>query len=1101
MISDISSVDRSPVGLLAEEFAERLRRGERPSLTEYTSRYPEHADEIRELFPALAMMEQFKPEPSERSGTSDEAPVGAGRVPGRLGDFRILREVGRGGMGVVYEAEQESLGRHVALKILLGHALNTPQSVLRFRREAKSAARLHHTNIVPVFGVGEQDGAQYYVMQFIHGRGLDEVIQELKQFRPTNLTLQPDATRKERQWDRPGGNTSAADLAFALATGLFAAPVSAPDDEASDAAVAPAGAFGRNASLVATTEDISEFDADRGPQPGARGKLSTNRPRIPDDHTGTNHAIAASEIGSFSGVSRHYWREVARVGVQVARALEFAHTQGILHRDIKPSNLLIDLQGAVWVADFGLAKAIADGDLTHTDDIVGTLRYMAPERFRGDSHPESDVYSLGATLYELLTLRPAIKAADRASMIDHVLHTDPPPPRSLDARIPRDLETIVVKAMAKHPADRYSSARALAEDLDRFLQGCTILARRSGVSERLWRWSRRNPVVAVLGALVFALTMTLATSSTVGLLRLRKSYNLVQVERSRAEDNFKEARLAVDDSFTRISESLLLDAPGVQPLRKQLLEGALKFYRGFVQRLGGRAEVRAELAAALDRVARITAEIGSKQEALGYQRQARAIYESLLAAHPSDARLERQLARSIAAIAALHGEIGRPEEAVSLYHEAMKFQRALVAADAETQDELAASESGLGWVLEPLARPDDAIAAYQRAAAIRERLIGAFPESAKLQDNLAQDYRRAARLKSRRGHDDEALALYSRSIAMREALVKAHPEVALYRVGLAGTYTAAGITQRRLKRVAAAIGSYQKARGLLEALVSANPSVAEHRFELAAVLNSLANIEHTAGRADAALRIHRQALELRESLVDANPRVVRYQYSMAASYNAIGEILCEVHRHDESIQTLERLKDRMQQALAVDPKNADARFWLSCAWNNIGDDLMCMGQPARRLSAMHAAVEHGDRALAEGPKSKSRMLFVGTVYLDLAAALRDLGRPAQAAATLWEHRALLEGDPDHLYRLACGLSQCVPLVARDRTVLTSEERAERGKYGDWALDALRQAIVAGYRDASRMSTDADLDPIRERDVFRDLVADLVFPSDPFAQPR
>src|SRR5437764_3006492 len=175
------SADRNPVERLAEEFAERFRNGERPSLTEYADRYPELADEIRELFPALVVMEQLRPDEADRTGSFQGAPIGAAPTLERLGDYVILREVGRGGMGVVYEAEQESLGRHVALKVLPGNALLNPATVLRFRREARSAARLHHTNIVPVFGVGEHDGVHYYVMQFIYGRGLDEVIRELKQ--------------------------------------------------------------------------------------------------------------------------------------------------------------------------------------------------------------------------------------------------------------------------------------------------------------------------------------------------------------------------------------------------------------------------------------------------------------------------------------------------------------------------------------------------------------------------------------------------------------------------------------------------------------------------------------------------------------------------------------------------------------------------------------------------------------------------------------------------------------------------------------------------------------------------------------------------------
>jgi serine/threonine protein kinase len=179
-----SSTDRNPLEKLAEEFVDRYRRGERPALTEYTNRYPALAAEIRDLFPTLLMMEDVRPDHQDPSaGGAETIPVHQGKKLERLGDYRILREVARGGMGIVYEAEQESLGRHVALKVLPRHALLDPRRLQRFRREAKSAARLHHTNIVPVFGVGEEDGLHYYVMQFIPGQGLDQVIEELKRLR------------------------------------------------------------------------------------------------------------------------------------------------------------------------------------------------------------------------------------------------------------------------------------------------------------------------------------------------------------------------------------------------------------------------------------------------------------------------------------------------------------------------------------------------------------------------------------------------------------------------------------------------------------------------------------------------------------------------------------------------------------------------------------------------------------------------------------------------------------------------------------------------------------------------------------------------------
>src|SRR5206468_10509589 len=213
-----SSGDRNPVEELAEEFLARFRRGERPALSEYTGKYPELAGDIRELFPALVMLEEARPPVVPSTDAAGAQTEGTLAPPlERLGDYRVLREVGRGGMGVVYEAEQESLGRHVALKVLPRHALLDGRHLQRFKREARAAARLHHTNIVPVHGVGEQDGLHYYVMQFIPGQGLDQVLAELRRLRRDRRPADAAAAPGERV-----GAASAAAVARSLLTGQFA---------------------------------------------------------------------------------------------------------------------------------------------------------------------------------------------------------------------------------------------------------------------------------------------------------------------------------------------------------------------------------------------------------------------------------------------------------------------------------------------------------------------------------------------------------------------------------------------------------------------------------------------------------------------------------------------------------------------------------------------------------------------------------------------------------------------------------------------------------------------------------------------------------------
>ncbi|HEV3165388.1 MAG TPA: serine/threonine-protein kinase, partial [Isosphaeraceae bacterium] len=521
-----SSDERNPVEVLAEEFLDRKRHGETPSLREYIERYPDLANEIRDLFPALLMMEDL----GEGSGGSTESLAGDGAVTvaprlQRLGDYRILSQIGRGGMGVVYEAEQESLGRRVALKVLSAGALSDPQQVRRFEREARAAARLHHTNIVPVFGVGQQNGHHYYVMQFIAGLGLDLVLHDLRRLRHSKASPEvppaPEPARQnglepvDVQAARSRLRLTAGDVARSLVTGQFAEDEPIPVGKT----VTEAG----SARPAVAAEDRSRADSSSVVQPGS------------------------SDLSALSDSDRRYYQGIARIGVQVAEALDYANRQGVLHRDIKPSNLLLDNRGNVWVADFGLAKTAEAEDLTRTGDILGTIRYMAPERFERTCDARSDVYSLGLTLYELVALRPAYQAADQHSLIERVLHEQPARLKKVAPTVPRDLDTIIAKAMAREPAARYATAAALAEDLRRFVEDRPIRARRVSSAERFWRWCKRNPSLAGLST---ALLLSLVSGTVVALVFAARATR----EAGRANNLANERAKSLRESNLRVAD-------------------------------------------------------------------------------------------------------------------------------------------------------------------------------------------------------------------------------------------------------------------------------------------------------------------------------------------------------------------------------------------------------------------------------------------------------------------------------------------------------------------------------------------------------------------
>ncbi len=350
----------------------------------------------------------------------------------------------------------------MALKVLPGKLAGDAKSRARFDREARAAARMHHTNIVPVFDVGQDDGYTFYAMQMIHGQGLDVVIDDLKQLRDQSASPAPAA-----DGDDDGKAPGKPSLAASLILGRF---------EQED--LAAGSSSDSQASLGEETEHYQGSTPSSAVLPGQ------------------------SDLSSAQSNRRAYYRSIAQIGLQTASALSYAHARGVVHRDIKPSNLLLDAAGVVWVTDFGLAKT-ADLGVTQTGDILGTIRYMSPERFRGQCDARADVYGLGMTLYELLLLKPAFASPDRVALIEQIRHVEPRSPRSIDTRLPRDLETIVLKSIDKDPKRRYQSADELVEDLQHFVAGEPIKARRIWLAERLARWIARNPAVASLLAAVF----------------------------------------------------------------------------------------------------------------------------------------------------------------------------------------------------------------------------------------------------------------------------------------------------------------------------------------------------------------------------------------------------------------------------------------------------------------------------------------------------------------------------------------------------------------------------------------------------------------------
>jgi WD40 repeat protein/serine/threonine protein kinase len=453
---------------LLNDALEALQAGRSDDVDALLAQWPQYANELQALVSVMQTCAHIS-RASEAGASSASGTAIDSAELGTLGDFVIHRELGRGGMGIVYEAHQLSLRRRVALKVLPFAGVLDGRQLQRFQNEAQAAALLHHSHIVPVYGVGCERGVHYYAMQLIKGPTLAQVIRNL---------------RSQAGLERPPAG---------LAT-------NAPRTEVRDGEAAPA-----------TPRAPSTFDELGDGPPRDR--------REPAGSTAPHSVLSASS----NHRSSSFVRAAVQLGLEVAEALDYAHSEGVLHRDIKPGNLLLDERGRVWVTDFGLARIEADPGLTRTGDIVGTLRYMCPEQAlaqRVAIDGRADVYSLGATLYELLTLEPVFDGDDRGTLLRQIAFDEPRPPRQRERTLPVELETILLKTLAKQPADRYATAGALAEDLRRFLDHRPILAQRPSWWDRGAKWALRNR--SVVATAFVGLLITVVTLAAAGLMIWRE---------------------------------------------------------------------------------------------------------------------------------------------------------------------------------------------------------------------------------------------------------------------------------------------------------------------------------------------------------------------------------------------------------------------------------------------------------------------------------------------------------------------------------------------------------------------------------------------------
>ncbi|MCK5174439.1 MAG: serine/threonine protein kinase, partial [Planctomycetes bacterium] len=677
-----------------------------------------------------------------------------------------------------------------------------------------------------------------------------------------------------------------------------------------------------------------------------------------------------------------------KIGLQVADALAHAHSRGILHQDIKPANLLIDYHNIVYVTDFGLAKAVQAGDATQTAGITGTLRYISPEQFQGRTDARSDIYGLGLTLYELLALRPAYEGPDRNTLINRINTSDPVRLGKLNRRIPRDLETIVQKAIARNPDNRYQYVREFGEDLKCFLEDRPIRARRVGSIERFWRWSRRNPAIASLTAATMFLIVLAAIVATTGYINTNRALIGQEIERERAQANADLAMKALNRMFERFNPNQITAVSGLTvdkgegitmliptpPVLSgevaELLKDMLTFYRRIANAEPYDHALRQRIARANERVGSIRQLLGLHNlAASSYKRaiyiyrmrygdlgqedsfmlESARIYNSLGQLYLSTGSRNDACVAHLEALRALQPNAGTISDRPAIRYELARTHYLLGSGgyddlDAssldEGQDSTSAGESSRPGQLSPVTINRLELEARQREPDVHLQTAIEIMEGLLAEDADNPDYHLITALCHRnmssmfsQGDPYVAGGSLTTATVILEKLVVDHPEMPDYRYHLAETYATFDLKEDLSE------SSYQviedrlnKALAISEGLSAEYPDIPHYTVSQAHIYHHTGTIMQRTLRWDEAERNYQKSARLYKALVGRFPDTVSYKVRLAAFRLTLANLLVRDQRLAEvrsilkdSIKMLSEIPSSSSNRQAVDELLAQTR--------------------------------------------------------------------------------------------------------------------------------------------------------------------------------
>jgi serine/threonine protein kinase/tetratricopeptide (TPR) repeat protein len=990
--------------------------------------------------------------------TVDE-PISEG--PGSvIGPYKLMEQIGEGGMGLVFVAEQQQpIRRRVALKVIKP-GLDTRQVIARFESERQALALMDHENIAKVLDAGATaSGRPYFVMELVKGMPI------------TDYCDQNQLTPRER-------------------LELF---------------------------------------------------------------------------------------------LPVCAAVQHAHQKGIIHRDLKPSNVLVashDGTPVVKIIDFGVAKAIGQQltdktVYTQFTQLVGTPLYMSPEQAGQSSldiDTRTDIYALGVLLYELLTGttpfdKERLSQASYEEIRRIIREEEPPKPstrvstllqaatvstsrksdlKRLSQLFRGELDWIVMKALEKDRNRRYETASALAADVQHYLHDEPVQACPPSAAYRFRKFARRNRVALTIATVATAAVLVIIIGQSASLLLLGRANARTQEQRDLADKNFRRALRAVDDYLTQVSENRLLKSPlpGLQPLRKELLETALKYYQAFVEEHPDEPAVRSELARAYFRVGAIQEEIATKAEAGQAFQSSRDLWERLVHDDPANSGVQQQLAECLRKIGGLQStSLGQPAEGLQALHDAealyeqltrvepqnlafhtglartyndlarwsadrgqgleehqfhskaLEIWQRLAEADPRFRSQLGSTTMNIGYYYTRTGKPSEALESFDQARRIFTKLCADTPGDTGLLDELRRVYTNIGYVHyTRMAQQPEALRAFDQARLIVEQLTRDHPAVAEFQERKAGIYNQIGNVLLDMKQSDQAVDRFRQALAIADKIVGTdrgNASVQHLRADIYARLGTaLLELDHW----QEALTCAQKSQAILEELLVPDPNQIDYALERSRSYELAASVYRKKERWDDAIRSYRRAIELLLEKVPENSQNQRVRINFMNFYTGLGDVQRAAGQRVEAERTYRQVQDMREKYFSGGDQAPGNRDCFYPAWIALAQLEIDRGQRQEARRSLQELRRFIENLPqpnkEDLYKLACVHAQLSRLAGASQAPLTAPEQTERLQHLGQAMDALRKAVASGYRDLAELQKDTSLDPLRDRDDFHKLVAGL-----------